>query len=64
MFWDANNETLDRNSLEKLQLRLLQKTVERARQAPYYGELFKRLPPRLPGSSTAILNVGLSVPKS
>ena len=42
MFWDKNNETLDRGSLEKLQLSLLQQTVERAQQAPFYADVFSK----------------------
>ncbi|MCX5899254.1 MAG: phenylacetate--CoA ligase [Proteobacteria bacterium] len=42
MFWDNHNETLDRGSLEKLQLSLLQQTVERAQQAPFYADIFSK----------------------
>jgi phenylacetate-CoA ligase len=42
MFWDKNNETLDRGSLEQLQLSLLQQTVERAQQAPFYADAFSK----------------------
>ena len=52
MFWDRQNETLDRDSLKKLQLRLLQKTVKQAAKSPYYGALFKKegiSPDRLKG---------------
>ena len=42
MFWDNHTETLDRGSLEQLQLSLLQQTVERARQAPFYADVFSK----------------------
>ncbi len=42
MFWDNYNETMDRISLQALQLKLLQQTIERARHAPYYGTVFKK----------------------
>lgn len=42
MCWDTKIETMDRSSLENLQLSLLQTTVQRAQQAPYYAELFKK----------------------
>jgi phenylacetate-CoA ligase len=42
MFWDNHTETLDRESLENLQLSLLQQTVERAQQAPFYAEAFSK----------------------
>ena len=42
MFWDRQHETLERDSLKKLQLRLLKKTVEQAAKSPYYGALFKK----------------------
>jgi len=42
MFWDNYNETLDRIALQKLQLKLLQQTVERAQHSPYYGAVFKK----------------------
>ncbi|MCX8044421.1 MAG: phenylacetate--CoA ligase [Desulfobacterota bacterium] len=36
MFWDNYSETLDRFSLQKLQLELLRKTIRQAQHAPYY----------------------------
>lgn len=42
MFWDNYNETIDRFSLEKLQLKLLRQTVQQVQNAPYYRELFKK----------------------
>lgn len=40
MFWDNYNETMDRASLEKLQVALLKKAVAQACKSPYYRELF------------------------
>ena len=44
MFWDETIETLDRDSLDKLQLERLQKTVRRvARHVPFYRQKFAAL---------------------
>ena len=42
MYWNTEAETLSRSSLDKQQVELLQKTIGRAQQAPYYAELFKK----------------------
>ncbi len=38
MYWNKEMETLDRRSLERLQLRRLNSTLHRASQAPFYRE--------------------------
>ncbi|MFA6832678.1 MAG: phenylacetate--CoA ligase [Bacteroidaceae bacterium] len=40
-YWQKDIETLNRESLEKLQLERLKKTVELAGYSPYYSKLFK-----------------------
>jgi len=42
MYWNTEAETLSRSSLDKQQVELLQKTIGRAQQAPYYAELLKK----------------------
>jgi phenylacetate-CoA ligase len=44
MFWDKESETLERSSLEQLQLRRLQDTLGRmAQRVPFYQRLFSEL---------------------
>ncbi|HPC72820.1 MAG TPA: phenylacetate--CoA ligase, partial [Treponema sp.] len=38
-YWDKETETLPREELEKLQLRLLRETVERALHTPFYNKV-------------------------
>ncbi len=40
MYWDKDIETMDRESLERLQCERLTATVERALQAPFYARLY------------------------
>ena len=40
MYWDTRYETLDRGALTQLQTELLQRTVARAGDAPYYRSVF------------------------
>ena len=43
MYWDQNNETLERPALEQLQLKRLQETVARvALRVPFYKEQLGR----------------------
>ncbi len=42
MYWNKDVETLDRGSLERLQLERLNATLERASQAPFYKRLLSR----------------------
>ncbi len=42
MFWDKPNEIMDRPSLKKLQIKLLQETIERATHSSYYRKLFEK----------------------
>ncbi len=42
MYRDAETETLPRDMIERRQTELLRRTVERALQSPYYGELLAR----------------------
>lgn len=42
MFWDKDTETMDRETIKELQLRLLRETVTRAQRAPYYRDLLSR----------------------
>ena len=39
-FWQEEIETMDRQSLEKLQLKRLKETIQRASLSDYYGKLF------------------------
>jgi phenylacetate-CoA ligase len=44
MFWDQESETLTRPTLEQLQLKRLQDTVQRvAQRVPFYRDKFKAL---------------------
>lgn len=40
MYWDKDIETMDRESLARLQCERLMATLERARQAPFYAALY------------------------
>ena len=42
MYWNREKETMDRGSLESLQVSLLKKAVAGARQAPFYRKLFEK----------------------
>jgi len=42
MYWNKDLETLDRGSLESLQLQRLNATLERASRAPFYGKLLSQ----------------------
>jgi phenylacetate-CoA ligase len=42
MYWEKDIETMDRAALERLQAERLSETVTRARQAPFYRDLFQR----------------------
>ncbi len=41
-FWQEEFETLEKGSLQKLQVERLNKTIEYAAQSPFYGELLKQ----------------------
>lgn len=41
MYWNKNIETIEKKSLEKLQLKRLIQTVKQASASPYYGSLFQ-----------------------
>lgn len=43
MFWERQIEKMPRKELERLQLARLKKTLRRAAQSPFYGQLFKRM---------------------
>ena len=42
MYWDKDIETMERCPLERLQLQRVSATLQRAGQAPWYRELFKK----------------------
>lgn len=39
MFWDKEIELIDRNELEKFQLKMLKKTLKQAAKSPYYSKI-------------------------
>lgn len=43
MFWEKDIETMPVPQLREVQLIRLRKTIDRALQTPYYGEMFKKL---------------------
>jgi phenylacetate-CoA ligase len=43
MYWEKEIETMDRGSLEKLQLTRLDQTLKRAKRSPHYGKRFSEL---------------------
>ena len=43
MYWENELETLNRNDLEKLQVKRLKSTIQSAMNSPYYGNLYKQM---------------------
>ena len=43
MYWENELETLNRNDLEKLQVKRLKSTIQSAMKSPYYGNLYKQM---------------------
>lgn len=43
MYWENELETLNRNDLEKLQVKRLKNTILSAMNSPYYGNLYKQM---------------------
>lgn len=43
MYWQEEIETMNRSDLEELQLKLLKKTIESAKNSSHYGKLFNEL---------------------